>query len=328
MYNISDIRSIHFEITSKCQARCPMCPRRINGGPMNPGVELHEVDFETFVNWFPKDFIVQLKFLSMCGNLGDPIVAKDTLKIYRYLRETNPEMSLQMHTNGSGRNKSWWSELAKLKVNVVFGIDGLADTHAIYRINTDFLKIIENAKAFIAAGGDARWDMLVFKHNQHQVEDCERMSKNLGFTHFYQKHTSRFRKGKLDVLDDNEIVTHTLYPTSISEQNSKSVETAKQDILPSISCKAIKDSQMYVAANGTVTPCCWLDQEWHPAYSENKIDYIDKIGIWPNLNVSSLENIFQSGYFDKISSCWNTTGLKECSKQCGSFDKLNKQFVK
>ena len=328
MYKITDIQSIHFEITSKCQARCPMCPRRINGGPMTPGVELHEVDLATFIKWFPKDFISQLKFLSMCGNLGDPIIAKDTLEIYRYLRETNPEMSLQMHTNGSGRNKRWWSELAQLKVNVVFGIDGLADTHALYRVNTNFLKIIENAKAFIAAGGDARWDMLVFKHNEHQVQDCERMSKNLGFTHFYQKHTSRFRDGKLDVIDDNQIVTHTLYPTAISDKNSKSVVEAKKDVLPTISCKAIKDSQMYVAANGTVTPCCWLDQEWHPAHSENKIDYIDKISVWPNLNINDLKEIFASGYFEKISDCWSSTGLKECSKQCGSFDKLNKQFVK
>jgi DNA-3-methyladenine glycosylase I len=31
----------------------------------------------------------------------------------------------------------------------VFGIDGLADTHSIYRVGTDYHKIIENAKAFI-----------------------------------------------------------------------------------------------------------------------------------------------------------------------------------
>ena len=65
MYKYNDIKSVHFEITSKCQARCPMCPRRINGGPMNPGVVLHEVDFETFVSWFPKDFIKQLNHFNL-----------------------------------------------------------------------------------------------------------------------------------------------------------------------------------------------------------------------------------------------------------------------
>ena len=43
MYQLSDIHSIHFEVTSKCQARCPMCPRRIHGGPLLPGVDLEEI---------------------------------------------------------------------------------------------------------------------------------------------------------------------------------------------------------------------------------------------------------------------------------------------
>ena len=108
MYNLSDIRSIHFEITSKCQARCPMCPRRIKGGPLRPGMVLDEVDLKTFITWFPKDFIQQLNNLFMCGNLGDPLIAKDTLKIFKYLRQINPSISLEMHTNGSGRSKKWW----------------------------------------------------------------------------------------------------------------------------------------------------------------------------------------------------------------------------
>jgi sulfatase maturation enzyme AslB (radical SAM superfamily) len=236
-------------------------------------------------------------------------------------------MHLQMHTNGSARSFSWWKELASLNVRVVFGIDGLADTHALYRVNTDFLKIIQNAKAFISAGGDARWDMLVFKHNEHQVHDCETMSKNLGFTHFYTKHTSRFRDGKLDVIDDNYNVTHTLYPTTHSDKNSEGVEQAKQDVLPNISCKAQTNNQIYVTANGGVSACCWLDLEWVPQHSFSRIDYMSKVKEYPNLNNKSLSEIFASGFFSKISSCWTTTGLKECTKQCGNFDKLNKQFV-
>ena len=33
MYNYSEIKDVHLEITSKCQATCPMCPTRIGGGP-------------------------------------------------------------------------------------------------------------------------------------------------------------------------------------------------------------------------------------------------------------------------------------------------------
>ena len=48
MYNLKDIKDVHFEITSKCQAKCPMCPRRIAGGPLNPFIKLDEVSLETF----------------------------------------------------------------------------------------------------------------------------------------------------------------------------------------------------------------------------------------------------------------------------------------
>jgi hypothetical protein len=61
--------------------------------------------------------------------------------------------------------------------------------------------------------------------------------------------------------------------------------------------------------------------------SISRIDYLDKIGVWPNLKKSTLQGIFDSGYFDQIEQAWSTCGLKACSKQCGSFDRMNAQWV-
>jgi MoaA/NifB/PqqE/SkfB family radical SAM enzyme len=327
MYKLEDITSVHLEITSKCQARCPMCPRRLHGGPLLEGMYLKEIDLKTFTDWFPRNFVSQLKHVYMCGNLGDPMIANDTTEIFRYMRQINPDMSLQMHTNGSGRNREWWEDLAKMNVKVVFGIDGLSDTHSLYRINTDWNKVISNAKAFIDAGGHARWDMLVFAHNEHQVEDCERMSKDLGFQGFSVKHTTRFRDGKFDVIDDGYNLMHTLFPSQKSLEMIDSVKKAQREIMPAITCKAKTDSAIYVAANGNVSPCCWLDMEWMPKQAERRLDYMIKIKQVPNLNQNTLAEIFDSRYFDKIQNSWSTCGLKECSKQCGSFDKLNRQFA-
>ena len=327
MYRYNQIRDIHLEVTSKCQARCPMCPRRINGGPLQPFMTLDEIDLETFINWFPKDFVRQLSNLNMCGNLGDPMIAKDTLEIFKYLRDTNPLMHLQMHTNGSGRNKEWWQNLASLNVTVVFGIDGLADTHSRYRINTDWNKIIENAKSFISAKGIARWDMLVFDHNKHQTEDCHKLAMQLGFEGFEKKNSSRFKDGKFHVLNDEGQTIDILYPTEKSKSFTEQVKQAKQEQIPTINCKAKQYSQLYVSANGNVSPCCWLDLDWVPPISDSRIDYMDKIKQFPNLHKQSLVEIFESDYFNKIESTWNTGScLKECKKQCGSFDKLRMQF--
>lgn len=326
MYTLDQVKSIHFEVTSKCQAKCPMCPRRVNGGILNPLITLNEVSLEQFKSWFDVDFIQQLNHLNMCGNLGDPIIAQDTLEIYEYLRSNNSTMTLAMHTNGSARNIQWWEELARLKVKVTFGIDGLNDTHHLYRINTDWNKIIENATAFIKAGGTANWHMLVFKHNQHQVDACRELSKQLGFLNFNTKHTSRFKDNKFHVLDDDGRTTYILYPTESSQNMIPIMQESIKETRPQIECKSKRDSQFYVSSNGDVSPCCWLDFSWMIPTQETRIDYMDTIGKLPNLNKGTLKDIFESGFFDRIADTWKDKPLMECTRQCGTFDKLGAQF--
>lgn len=326
MYDLKDIKTIHLEITTKCQAKCPMCPRRIDGGPLNPFMDLEEITLEQFKEWFPVSFLEQIEHISMCGNYGDPIVASDTLDIIKYIKSVRPTMSIFMNTNGSARNKEWWTELASLNVEAIFGIDGLADTHHLYRINTDWNKIIENAKTFIAAGGKARWDMILFKHNEHQVEACRQLSIELGFQEFIPKHTGRFKHGRLDVLDETGRSLHTLYPTTKSTTIQETVIIAQKKTKPVITCKAVQYSQIYVGANGNVTPCCWLDNQAVITHHPGRVDYMNKINDRPNLKTNTLAEIFDSGYFSKISKCWSTTGLYECTKQCGDFDKFGAQF--
>lgn len=328
MYNYTDIRNVHLEITSKCQARCPMCPRRINGGPLLESVKLEEITLDKFVSWFPSEFIKQLEMLYMCGNLGDPIIAKDTVEIFRYIRSINESMRLKMHTNGSARSKKWWKDLAELRVEVIFGIDGLEDTHHLYRVDTNWKRVIDNAVYFINAGGVARWDMLIFKHNEHQVEACRQMSKELGFEEFIVKHSSRFKDVQLEVIDDDYNVVHVIHPTEQSSMMTTKVEKTRLDILPEITCKAKTGKSIYVSATGSVSPCCWLDFEWIPQYSPFRIDYMTKVKQMPNLHLLSLKEIFDTGYFEKVERCWSSNGLKECSKQCGHFDKHAEQYVK
>jgi MoaA/NifB/PqqE/SkfB family radical SAM enzyme len=292
---------------------------------MNPLFTPEEISLLTFKQWFPVDFIKQLYSFLLCGNLGDPIIAQDCLEIIQYLRECNSDIQIHMHTNGSARSTDWWRELALTNVKVTFGIDGDHTTHNLYRVGTDYFKIIENATAFIKAGGQAEWHMLVFKHNEHQIESCKAVSKQLGFAKFIIKHTTRFVDGKFHVLDEIGRTVNILYPTDKSSEMSLQVK----DNLTcnTIDCKAVKYRQLYIGANGIVSPCCWLDLSWQPAYQSNRIDYMDQVGELPNLYHGTLQSIFESNYFNKIEQSWSEHPLLECSKQCGKFDKMGEQFV-
>jgi MoaA/NifB/PqqE/SkfB family radical SAM enzyme len=305
-----------------------MCARNIQGGVVNPFINLTEIKLDVFKKWFSPDIIKQLHRLYMCGNLGDPIVAKDTLEIFHYLRKINPNISLSMNTNGSARSTEWWESLAKLNVTVRFGIDGLEDTHCLYRIGTDFDKIINNATSFIQAGGYAVWDMLVFQHNLHQVNECRQLSVNLGFKEFHSKNTARFNEGEFRVLNVEGKTVNILYPTDRSKEIKQKTYNRIEIIEESktIQCKVKEEKSIYVSATGTVTPCCWLDKEGMPLHNISRIDYMDTIGKYYNLYENSLDEIFNSSLFTSIENSWNGRPLKECSKQCGQIDRFGEQF--
>ena len=155
MYDYNGIKIVHLEMTERCNAGCPQCGRNINGGETNPYLHDRELDLGSVKKIFPESFVKQLNHIFMCGNYGDPIVAKDTLEVLRYFRSINQNIRLSMNTNGSARTVDWWRDIAEvLKPNgyVIFSIDGLEDTNHLYRRNTNWEKIISNVNAFIEAG--------------------------------------------------------------------------------------------------------------------------------------------------------------------------------
>jgi MoaA/NifB/PqqE/SkfB family radical SAM enzyme len=239
MLTLSDIKVLHLEPTDACQAACPLCARETDAEFDKSSV--HHLSMYDIITALGVDCISKLDKMFMCGNYGDPAAGKHTLNIYRSFRQINPNITLGMNTNGGLRKPEFWKELANIlnrtKDYVVFSIDGLEDTNHIYRKNVDWKKLQANVTEFIAAGGKAHWDMLVYKHNQHQVSECERQAKDMGFTWFRTKVSKRPYINGLE------------FPV-----NWKNPVKQQGDIV----CQALKDSSAYMDARKNVHPCCWL----------------------------------------------------------------------
>ena len=190
-----NIKILHLEPSTVCNAKCPQCPRE-NTDLYNDNTNRNELTLSKCEELFDSKFIKNLDKMFMCGVFGDPASTREALDIFKYFRKHNPNITLGLNTNGSIRSTSWWIELAeifnKLTDYVIFSIDGLGDTNHLYRKNVHWHKVMTNAQAFIDAGGSAHWDMLIFKHNEHQVDDARKLANDIGFSEFNTKLTGRF----------------------------------------------------------------------------------------------------------------------------------------
>ena len=73
---------------------------------------------------------------------------------------------------------------------------GWLHTNHLYRQGVNWANVERSMDAFIGAGGRARWDFLIFEHNQHQVDEAETLAKRKGFEKFMKKKTGRFVDAK------------------------------------------------------------------------------------------------------------------------------------
>jgi MoaA/NifB/PqqE/SkfB family radical SAM enzyme len=269
----------------------------------------------------------QLNKFYSCGVLGDGAMNPECVEIYDFVKSSGTKVT-SLNTNGGPRNTDFWKALAETKTHVVFAIDGLEDTNHLYRRNVKFDKVLENVQAFISAGGIADWDFLVFKHNKHQIEEAKELSKKLGFNRFNKKETTRW--DDFD-SDGNWVQRKSIqvgdYALEKVERETKATGldvTQKSKITDTFQTRKItcwsyhqNKSEIYLAANGEVSPCCWLgDLKIHEA--KNIIKDYKKV----NINHSSLHEILSGKFFNELArgiygekdayrlqTCYHTCGV-------------------
>ena len=312
---------VHIELTTRCNASCPMCMRNLNGDRDHPG--LIKLDFE--VDWLDNIDLPANK-LTLCGNYGDPCVHPQLHDVIeKWL--TQFDKPIVMMTNGGARKPEYWQQLAKLakdKLHIIFGIDGLEDTNHLYRRHVQWNKLMENVQAFISAGGNSTWKYIIFDHNKHQVDEANHLARSMGFRKFEKIKTNRFEKNYLPVLDKNANEIYRLYEAKVEskEFTAKNPNRIKatREFTGYIECYAKKESSIYIAADGRVYPCCNTGYHYNNDRSRNTqiIDLQTLIGA-PNIQSSLLSQLVEHEFLDEIQQRWSTTPLEKCKYTCGVY---------
>ena len=274
--NISmEIQKLHVEPSSHCNARCPGCPRNLNGYNVDNlfnKTHLTAERFSEILTQYP-----EVNFLLFNGNLGDPMMNPNIISLVDVARHVH---ELRINTNGSIGKLETFERLGSMKnIIISFSIDGLEDTNHLYRQDVEWEKIMERAKKFIGAGGRAEWKFILFRHNQHQVEQARSLSKELGFKNFEVVDHSR---NNFPALNKDGTVSHWVLPADkdavVDEKrdHSSANRPDKFDLEQGLDkirevrktfnvnksykrfdCEHLRERSVYVSAAGELFPCCY-----------------------------------------------------------------------
>jgi len=328
MIDYQDIRSVHFEISTRCNSTCPDCPRNFRGANVIDTYPVVDMSLKDAKRVFSPAFLEQLDHITINGNYGDFVTARDGLAIVEYFRSSNPGLRIEISTNGSAQ-PNLWEPLARTGARVYFRLDGLKDTHHLYRQGTDFDFILKNAGKFIAAGGEAVWSMIVFDHNRHQVAEARQMSKDLGFCEFDEVYAGRdimpvfTNDGRLShVIGDYRGSTDfkQLFETYNYYKIDPNVAVRAETTSRPIDCYSKRSQEVYVCANGEVYPCCWLGN--YPTHSCSRPSNAQLQPLIKNNNAIEYGLVQAIEWFNEIEKTWAIDTVPngkiyECNQTCG-----------
>lgn len=325
----SEIRHLHLELSSGCNAKCPLCMRHTldkNVSYLNPLVTYNNnLTVEDIENIFSSTNIVDKIEISLCGNIGDPLFNKDIVKIIHKIIEFKPFSRITIDTNGTLGKEDVWIALANIKSKtekmvskiggnifagkliINFAIDGLENTNHAYRRNVQWEKIMENAHTFISNGGHAQWKYIVFDHNKHQIEEARALATKLGFKDFFTEInlTKGFDIPNIKISENMDL------NDNVEKNNYKGFVDAPQ-------CKDWKT--IYVGASGDVFPCCHLGSDIYDNRLQTRQEVKEVMQI-KNIKYKSFHSIANETFWGKLDKRIETNPIETCIQQCGKFTK-------
>ena len=349
---LENVKKFEIELSSHCNARCPLCIRQLLGTDQErPGFRkghISLVQMKKFVAEVPDPSEVVLYF---AGVGGDPMMNPEAVEIFK-LCANNKFKGITVDTNGSLRSKNVWQELGKIskssgpdalsrKMQITFSIDGLEDTNHLYRIRTDYNKILDNAQTYIDAGGIAEWKFIIFKHNEHQVAEAEKIAKQMGFMTFISEPSVRHYDPKDTSYARHEGIGELVPEAPAVTKKEKIRYNATTVHVKEIACKVMKKSMMYITNEFKVLPCCYfhswqiVDEYLIRTKEHHASDSVPFFrGFNNNLNQRSLRDIMEDPWWDMLMNKWNACDPKICANNCNQnkywdkekkFDRLFKE---
>lgn len=339
----------HFEVSGKCTLQCPRCPR--NEMAKVPWFN-NELDLNFFKTTLTPDLLKnEVKRITMCGDIGDPIYASQYLEIIDYIKTQNSKIHIYTITNGSHKKASWWKDFASISNEydtVNFSIDGYDNaSNNMYRINSNWDSIMQGMEIMCQdSPAFVYWATILFSFNQDHLDTIETLARDKGCDGLQLTHSTKFGSkygeaygGKTDNLEPrpefisptHRYVRHFIKLTErdqliddyIKENRIKFFDVSNEYgeyITPMCS---IGNRGLYVSADGILHPCSWVSYPYKELTTDRKTIkfedsfhqvYRDKL----NLKQRPLVDVLNDPVWDKLFSSFSEPckAWVECEQKC------------
>ncbi len=167
------------EPTNICNLRCPLCPSGNYSLKRTKGY----LPFELYTKVI--DEIHDKTMMLILWNQGEPFLHTGLLDMIRYASER--KLFVITSTNANIMPDAEAIVRSGLDT-LIISLDGATqETYNKYRLNGDIDKVIANVKALVEAKKRLnsptpiiKWQVIVMKHNEHEIEEIKQLADSLG----------------------------------------------------------------------------------------------------------------------------------------------------
>jgi MoaA/NifB/PqqE/SkfB family radical SAM enzyme len=246
------------DICNACNLRCPLC----STGNDTIGRKQGMMSFKEYKTILDK--VSDYALVVSLYNLGEPFLNRDIFKIIEYTSGKGITTNLSSNFN--------WPIPVDPKDIVRSGLEYIAasvdgvsqEAYQKYRVRGDIKEVFDNIRGLLAARKELKkktpfveWQYIVFKHNEHEMDEARRLAVELGVD------LLRFVSPAVEPwAPDQEKLREQWMPMNplFWERNPLLVD--QRGYIHDKSCFYLYRC-MSVAPGGGVSPCCFAHEERH-----------------------------------------------------------------
>lgn len=237
-----------------CNLSCPFCPTGQNRNTRTKG-KLNFDDFKKIIDELGP-YSIHIDLL----NWGEPLLNEQIFDMIKYAKQYHSDIKIDTNLTHLDEDRAERLILSGLD-KIIVSLDGLTqETYSMHRRGGNFQVVMNNLKLLLKKRKELKsnkpyvtWQFLVFRHNEHEIDDARKMGRKLGVDHVgitkafigYKDWIPRnpeYSNYKVEEINNNELTSDHFKPA--------------QETFCSWPWEAIA-----INPNGSASVCCSVEDE-------------------------------------------------------------------